>query len=65
MYKENMQSFLDSAVLLKELKKDYKEFQCYTLGIIDENGNKIKPPTTLEEQLSYSSFTRTILKAYL
>ncbi len=62
MYKENMQSFLDSAVLLKELKKDYKEFQCYALGIIDENGNKIKPPTTLEEQLSYSSFTRTILK---
>lgn len=62
MYKESVQSFLDASVLLNELKKDYKEFQCYTFGIIDENGNKIKNPITEQEQLSYSSFTKTILK---
>lgn len=62
MYKEHMQSFLDNTILLNELKKDYKEFQCYALGIIDENGNKLKNPITEQEQLSYSSFTKTVLK---
>jgi hypothetical protein len=46
MYKESVQSFLDNNVLLNHLKKDYKEFQCYALGIIDENGNKLKNPIT-------------------
>ena len=62
MYKENMQSFLDNNVLINELKKDYKEFECYKLGIVDANGNKIKTPITEQEQKSYSSFTRTVLK---
>jgi hypothetical protein len=62
MYKESMQSFLDNATLLNLLKKDYKEFECYKLGIIDESGNKLKTPTTVQEQISYSSFTKTILK---
>jgi hypothetical protein len=62
MYKETVQSFLDNNILLKELKKNYKEFQCYALGIIDENGNKIKNPVTESEQLSYTPFTKTVLK---
>jgi len=62
MYKESVQSFLDNTILLKELKKEYKDFQCYELGIIDERGNKIKNPITEQEQIAYSSFTRTILK---
>lgn len=62
MYKENMQSFLDHVVLLNELKKDYKDFECYKLGIIDEHGNRLKNPISEQEQLSYSSFTRTVLK---
>jgi len=63
MYKESaVQSFLDNSVLLEQLKKDYKEFQCYVLGIIDENGNKIKTPVTEQEQISYSPFTKTILR---
>jgi hypothetical protein len=63
MYKESaVQSFLDNSVLLEQLKKDYKEFQCYTLGIIDENGNKIKTPVTEQEQIAYSPFTKTILR---
>lgn len=62
MYKESVQSFLDSSVLINELKKDYKEFQCYALGIIDESGNKIRTPVTEQEHASYSSFTKTILR---
>lgn len=62
MYKESVQSFLDNSILLKELKKSYKEFQCYALGIIDENGNKIKNPVTESEQLSYTPFIKTVLR---
>lgn len=62
MYKETVQSFLDNKILLKELKKDYTEFQCYKLGVIDENGNKIKTPVTEQEQGSYTPFTKTILR---
>ena len=62
MYKEYVQSFLDNSILLNELKKDYTKFQCYSLGIIDEQGNKIKNPVTEQEQISYSSFTKTILR---
>lgn len=67
MYKESMQSFLDNAVLLHELQKSFKDFRCYKLGIIDESGNKIKQPETLDEQASYTPFVRTIvrLKKYL
>lgn len=62
MYKESVQSFLDNATLLNLLKKDFKDFECYKLGIIDENGNKLKTPITEQEQISYSSFTKTVLK---
>ena len=62
MYKESVQSFLDNAALLNLLKKDFKDFECYKLGIIDESGNKLKTPITEQEQISYSSFTKTILK---
>lgn len=62
MYKEELQHFLDNSVLLRELKKNYKEFECFKLGIIDESGNKIKQPTTSAEHLSYSPFVRTILR---
>lgn len=62
MYKEHVQSFLDNSVLINELKKDFKEFECFKLKIIDENGNKLKNPITEQEQLSYSSFVKTIIK---
>lgn len=62
MYKEQVQSFLDTAVLIKELKKDYKDFECYAKGIIDEYGNKLRNPITEEEQNSYCCFTKTVLK---
>ena len=62
MYKESVQSFLDNEILLKELKKDFRQFQCYRLGIIDKDGNKIKNPITEQEKLSFTPFTKTVLK---
>lgn len=62
MYRESMQSFLDNEVLLRELKKDFKEFRCFELGLIDEKGNKIKNPITEQEKLSFTPFVKTVLK---
>jgi molecular chaperone DnaK (HSP70) len=62
MYKESVQSFLDNTTLLSLLKQNFTQFECYRLGIIDENGNRLKTPVTESEQLAYSSFTRTIIK---
>lgn len=62
MYRENLQSFLDHKCLLNELKKDYRQFKCYRLGLIDEQGNKLRNPITEEEQLSFTPMTKTILK---
>lgn len=62
MYKETLQSFLNSKILIKEIKKPYTEFECYRYKIIDKDGNKIKNPSTVEEHASYCSLTRTILK---
>jgi len=58
MFKES----LKNNFIIEQLNKDYKEYDAYKLGIIDENGNKIKEPVTLEEQHSYSSLTKTFLK---
>jgi len=62
MYRESLQSYLDSEIFLKELKKDFSEFECYTLGIIDNKGIKIKTPLTEQEQISYSPMIRTIIR---
>jgi hypothetical protein len=62
MYKESVQSFLDNEILLKELKKDFRQFQCYKLGIIDKDGNKIKTPITEQEKLSFTPFVKTVLR---
>jgi hypothetical protein len=58
MIKENM----NNRFLLKELNKDYKEFEAYKLGIINDSGDKIKEPVTEQEQAAYSPETKTILK---
>lgn len=48
--------------LLSALNKEYKDFEAYKLGIINENGDKIKEPVTEQEQAAYSPETKTILK---
>lgn len=62
MLREHIQSFLNNQLLLNELKKNYKQFRCFELGIIDENGNKLKNPLTEEEKTSYTPFVKTIIK---
>lgn len=62
MFKESVEGILHSAILLKELQKEYKDFPCYTHGIIDQNGNKVKEPLTDEELSSYTESVKTILK---
>jgi len=67
MFKESLQSFLDNEIFLNEIKKDYKQLLVYKLGIIDENGNKIRNPISENEQAAYSPMIKTIirLKKYL
>jgi hypothetical protein len=67
MFKESLQSFLDNEIFLNEIKKGYTEFPAYKLGIIDENGNKIKTPVNEAEIAAYSPMIKTIirLKKYL
>jgi hypothetical protein len=62
MFKDSLQSFLDNEIFLNELKKDYKEFPAYKLGLIDENGNRLKAPINEAEQAAYSPMVRTILR---
>lgn len=62
MIREGVQSFLDYKILINEIKRDFKEFECYKLKIIDQHGNKIKHPITEVEQSSYSPMIRTIVR---
>jgi hypothetical protein len=62
MYKENVRRFLDYTVFLTELSKEFKQFNCYKLGVIDEHGNKIKTPVTEQEINSYCPFTKLLIK---
>lgn len=62
MFKEEVQSFLDFRVLLRELKRDFKDFEAYKLGIIDITGNKIKEPETITEKAAYSNAAKQLLR---
>jgi hypothetical protein len=61
-YNSMFNESLNNRFLLKELNKDYKEFEAYKLGIINAKGDKIKEPVTEQEQAAYSPETKTILK---
>lgn len=61
-YNKMFNESLKNRFLLSILNKEYKEFEAYKLGIINENGDKIKEPITEQEQAAYSPETKTILK---
>lgn len=61
-YNKMFNESLNNHFLLRELNKNYKEFEAYKLGIINANGDKIKEPVTEQEQHAYSPETKTILK---
>ncbi len=48
--------------MLRELNKKFTDFEAYKLGIINENGDRIKEPLTEQEKAAYSPETKTILK---
>lgn len=62
MFNETLQKALHNQFLLRELNKDYTDFEAYKTGIIDADGNKIKEPITEQEKSSYSPAVKTILK---
>jgi hypothetical protein len=62
MFNETLSSALHNQFLLKELNKPFTDFEAYKLGVIDENGNRIKVPVTEQEISSYSPAIKTILK---
>jgi hypothetical protein len=62
MFKESMQEFVDEKVLMKELKRPFKEFACFKAGIIDGNGNKLKEPVTESEKSCYGPHTKAIIR---
>jgi len=49
-------------LIVKKLLKPWKEWDAYKLGIIDENGNKIKKPKTPEEKKAWTILDRLIWK---
>lgn len=62
MFKESIQGFLDTKVLVHELQKKYTDFKAYELGLIDDQGNKIREPITEEEKTAFTSSIRCIIK---
>jgi hypothetical protein len=48
--------------MLRELNKKFTDFEAFKLGIINENGNRIKEPLTEQERAAYSPEIKTILK---
>jgi hypothetical protein len=48
--------------MLRELNKKFTDFEAYKLGIINENGDRIKEPLTEQEKAAYSPEIKTILK---
>jgi hypothetical protein len=61
-YNKMFTESLKNKFLLRELNKKYEDFEAFKLGIINSNGDKIKEPTTVQEQAAYSAETKTILK---
>ena len=62
MIRDSVQSFLDNEILLKELRRNFTEFECFKQGIIDEEGNKIKTPVTEDQKASFSPLIKTIIR---
>jgi hypothetical protein len=46
---------------LKYLNAPIKEWRAYKLGIIDEEGNELRPPQTIEEKSGWNYFTKLVL----
>ena len=59
-----MSSAIDTYVLykiIKDLSTPFKEMEIYDLGLIDENGKKIKSAVSREEKKAYSYYNKFIV----
>jgi len=48
--------------IVKILYQDWTSTKAFKLGIIDENGNKLKNPSGLDEKSAYSPFIRLVFR---
>ncbi len=56
----NASDFVLAYKLLKDIGTKWTDYDAYKLGIIDEDGKKIKSPESSEEKDSYSSYMRIV-----
>jgi hypothetical protein len=55
------ESFLTS-YLMKKMEEPFINSQAFKLGIIDENGNQLKRPITIDEKLAFTAIDAYITK---
>lgn len=58
----NLNEAFITAYIMKKLAEPYIGSEAFKLGIIDRNGNQIKTPQTIEEQLSFTSIDSYLTK---
>lgn len=55
---ESLYSSISVYIILRKLMSDFKDWDAYKFGIIDEHGNKKKHPVTSKERESWDMLTR-------
>ena len=58
----NLNEAFLTAYLMKTLETPFVDMLAFKYGIIDEQGNQLKKPQTLEESLSYTSIDSYLIK---
>lgn len=62
LMKEEMDQIVHNEFLLHLLFREYTEFEAFKLNLIDDQGNKIKDPQTIEESNALSPTVQTIIR---
>ncbi len=62
MVSEDVEGIMNNWSLLQELKRPIESYEAFQRGLIDENGNLIKEPTTQIEKSAINEEIRSILK---
>ena len=62
MISENFKNMIRNTNLLNELNRSITEYKAYELGIIDEQGRKLREPVTEDEIASYTPLIRSLLR---
>ena len=57
---ESVSSFILAYKIIKDIGTNWKDFDAYKLGLIDDKGSKLKSPETKEEEESYNSYNKII-----